>query len=404
MASQYARGKQLIEEKKLDEAIVALTSALKESPTSPVYLTSRALAYQRNKQFTEALADANAAVVYAHKRAKKELIVDAQLRRAIVLFNLHRYGDARAVFEIVKRMNKDLKEAAMWSGQIDYKVKTLGEDHEQMQVTVKEIPDLDAEALRVGELGPQASKTNGSNGIPTPAPTPTATTSASAPAPALIQQTPADKIRTDWYQNNQNVYLTLLAKGVPSDKTVINITERTMSITFPTASSGSTYDLTLDPLFAAIKPGNCITRILPTKVEIILSKATPGQKWHALESSEPVVTDASAASSSNPDSTKPAVSTTAPPSTTGPVYPTSSKSGPKNWDNIAGGDDEDEDDGANSFFKKLYKDAGPEVQRAMMKSYTESNGTSLSTNWKEVSKGKVETLPPDGMEAKSWGK
>ena len=56
------------------------------------------------------------------------------------------------------------------------------------------------------------------------------------------------------------------------------------------------------------------------------------------------------------------------------------------------GDDDDEDDGANSFFKKLYNGAAPEVQRAMMKSYTESNGTSLSTNWEEVSKGKVETL------------
>ena len=66
MASQYARGKQLIEEKKLDEAIVALTSALKESPTSPVYLTTRALAYQRNKQYPEALADADAAVVVEH--------------------------------------------------------------------------------------------------------------------------------------------------------------------------------------------------------------------------------------------------------------------------------------------------------------------------------------------------
>ena len=67
-------------------------------------------------------------------------------------------------------------------------------------------------------------------------------------------------------------------------------------------------------------------------------------------------------------------------------------------------EDEEEGDATNSFFKKLYKGASPEVQRAMMKSYTESNGTSLSTNWEEVSKGKVETLPPDGMEAKQWGK
>jgi suppressor of G2 allele of SKP1 len=393
MASQYARGKQLIEEKKLDEAVVALTSALKESPTSPVYLTARALAYQRNKQYPEALADANAAVVYAHKRAKKELIIDAQLRRGIVLFNLQRYGDARAVFEIVKRMKQDHKEVAIWSGQIEYRVKTLGEDHEQMKVTIQEIPDLDAEALRVGESGPQAPKTNG-------APTPTA--AASAPAPTTVQQTPVDKIRTDWYQNNLNVYLTLLAKGVPADKTKIKITERTLNITFPVASSGSTYDFTLDPLFAAVNPENCITRIMPTKVEIILSKVTPGQKWHALESSEPAVADAPSATSAT-DAPKPTTFTTTP-STTGPAYPTSSKSGPKNWDNIAGGDDDDEDDGANSFFKKLYKDAAPEVQRAMMKSYTESNGTSLSTNWEEVSKGKVETLPPDGMEAKSWGK
>jgi suppressor of G2 allele of SKP1 len=393
MASQYARGKQLIEEKKLDEAIVALTTALKESPTSPVYLTTRALAYQRSKQYHEALADANAAVVYAHKRAKRELIIDAQVRRGIILYNLQRYGDARAVFEIVQRMDKDHKEVSMWSGQISYKVKTLGEDHEQMQVTVKEVPDLDAEAMRVGESGPQASKTNG-------APTTTATTSATA-----VQQTPVDKIRIDWYQNNQNIYLTLLARGVPADKTQITITERTLNITFPVASSGSTYDYTLDPLFAAVNVNNCITRILPTKVEIILSKATPGQKWHALESSEPVVVaDAlSTTDSPKPDAPKPTTFTAAP--SAGPVYPTSSKTGPKNWDNIAGGDDDDDEgDGANSFFKKLFKDATPEVQRAMMKSYTESNGTSLSTNWEEVSKGKVETLPPDGMEAKSWGK
>jgi suppressor of G2 allele of SKP1 len=38
----------------------------------------------------------------------------------------------------------------------------------------------------------------------------------------------------------------------------------------------------------------------------------------------------------------------------------------------------------------------------MMKSYQESNGTSLSTVWDEVGKKKVETSPPEGMEAKAW--
>lgn len=54
------------------------------------------------------------------------------------------------------------------------------------------------------------------------------------------------------------------------------------------------------------------------------------------------------------------------------------------------------------FFKKLYKGATPEQQRAMMKSFTESSGTSLSTNWDDVKDKRVETVPPDGVEAKKW--
>ena len=97
-----------------------------------------------------------------------------------------------------------------------------------------------------------------------------------------------------------------------------------------------------------------------------------------------------------------------------------SKSGPKDWDKVVkdikksenpekeGSVDDDDDDmggdEANHFFKKLFKGSSPEVQRAMMKSYTESNGTALSTNWDEVSKGKVETVPPDGMEAREYEK
>lgn len=100
-----------------------------------------------------------------------------------------------------------------------------------------------------------------------------------------------------------------------------------------------------------------------------------------------------------------------------PSYPTSSRNGPKNWDALAsealkstnnGGkeanddDDDDEGDQMNGFFKKLYKDADPDTRRAMMKSYQESNGTALSTNWADVSKGPVETSPPEGLEAKKW--
>lgn len=174
-----------------------------------------------------------------------------------------------------------------------------------------------------------------------------------------------------------------------------------LGIDFP-LNSGATYQLTLDPLFAAVNPEKCIVRVLPAKVEIILAKATAGQKWASLEGSELAEKDVTMKeSSSESDAVKRAVFSDL--AAGAPAYPTSSKKGPKNWDKITADEDETESGGdPNDFFKKIFKDASPDMQRAMTKSYLESNGTSLSTNWDEVGKGKVETLPPDGMEAKSW--
>lgn len=156
---------------------------------------------------------------------------------------------------------------------------------------------------------------------------------------------------------------------------------------------------------------------MSTKIEISLRKQTPGQKWNALEASAADVklADRQAATDSKPTTDK------------GPSYPTSSRHGAKDWDKVAsslsekkkskskkdkkkeGGKDDagDESDGAesvdsdigggdpvDSFFKKLYANADPDTRRAMVKSYVESQGTSLSTNWGEVSQGKVEARPP----------
>jgi suppressor of G2 allele of SKP1 len=57
----------------------------------------------------------------------------------------------------------------------------------------------------------------------------------------------------------------------------------------------------------------------------------------------------------------------------------------------------------NSFFQKIFGDADDDTKRAMMKSYSESGGTTLSTNWDEVKKAPVEVKPPTGSEWKKWG-
>ncbi|VDK65972.1 unnamed protein product [Anisakis simplex] len=86
---------------------------------------------------------------------------------------------------------------------------------------------------------------------------------------------------------------------------------------------------------------------------------------------------------------------------------TPSKTTIVNWDKFAKEVDEEEDkvegdDAVNRMFQKIYAEADDDVKKAMLKSYTESGGTVLSTNWNEIKKKRTEIKPPEGMEFKRW--
>ncbi|KAI9731944.1 MAG: hypothetical protein M1834_004395 [Cirrosporium novae-zelandiae] len=405
-----------LEKKDFPTAIAKYTTALTKNHTAVDYYIKRSTAFHRSTppDCISALRDAEIAVALAHKRQKKELIEQAQLRRAIVLFISGRYGDSSFCLKLVEKSSSKVdfcmvgitrcvykeKSIPMWRAKIDSKIQSLSPEDENLKVTVQEVPDIN-----LGDLTNNWNPAKGEVNIPSKLKAPEPANTLLEP-PVYQAPVKSDKPRHEWYQTLQTVTITLFVKNVPQTAEM-EIEENSIDIYYPLASGG-TFNWSLQPLFAAVDTKSSTYRITPQKVEFTLKKKVPNQKWTSLEGTK----DSGLSVSVNifPREllkNKP------------PVYPTSSRRGPKNWDKVvdnltakksAGSgveefesyDDEDYGDPAGALFKKLYQNADPDTRRAMVKSYQESNGTSLSTNWDEVKKHKVETVPPEGTTAKKW--
>ncbi|KAL4938588.1 hypothetical protein BDV06DRAFT_200688 [Aspergillus oleicola] len=439
-------------------ALQHYTRALVELPRAPTYYIKRSTAYIRYKPTGAgpnvhfALRDAEIALTLARERAKRDMIMAAQMRRAVALYSLERYekvlggsnkeGESKDAADRVKDVMSGSKgsgpakalaqELQIWLMKIKVKLGGLEEGDERAKVSVEEVAagvkvpsekELKAqlEALKAGKIGDDETTGAGvdagskkADGASSGAPK---EDKASAPAPAPAQ-TP-EKIRHEWYQSNDSVVVTLYAKGIAKESVDSELRSDSVSVQFP-LPSGAEYSFVLDPLFASIDESTSKLTVFGTKIELVLRKKTPGHKWSSLEftstDTKPSTTTSTTAITSTPEP---------PPLASAPSYPTSSRHGAKDWDKVAStltakkpkkahshgkdrskeekkdeGDAEDSDnegsvdseyggDPVDGFFKKLYAGADDETRRAMVKSFVESNGTSLSTNWSEVGKGEV---------------
>eukprot|EP00049_Salpingoeca_infusionum_P018280 m.356520 g.356520 ORF g.356520 m.356520 type:complete len:204 (+) comp17561_c0_seq1:195-806(+) len=199
------------------------------------------------------------------------------------------------------------------------------------------------------------------------------------------------RVKHDWYQTGSHVVITLSIKKKTKDDVTVECTAQTCCITVKLDDS-TDYSMDLS-LWGTIDPDNVVVRVIPVKIEIKLPK-TSGVKWMALEG------DADAASSAVPAQTM----------ETAEAVPTApQKKDPAYWDKLAKEVEEEEkkevpegDAALNKLFQTIYKDASDDTRRAMMKSYYESNGTVLSTNWDEVGAKQVEMKPPEGVEFKKF--
>ncbi|XP_071399066.1 protein SGT1 homolog isoform X1 [Centroberyx affinis] len=194
----------------------------------------------------------------------------------------------------------------------------------------------------------------------------------------------APPVKHDWYQTESQVIVTIMAKNVPKDGVCVNFMERELSATVQLASLED-YCLNLHLLYSIV-PQQSTFKVLATKVEIKMKK-TEAIRWETLEGE---------GQESNIKHFTPN------------QYPSSSHY-TRNWDKVVVDISEEEkkeklegDAALNKLFQQIYTDGSDEVKRAMNKSFTESGGTVLSTNWKDVGKRKVDVSPPDDVELKKY--
>ncbi|CAH8496002.1 unnamed protein product [Schistosoma turkestanicum] len=197
---------------------------------------------------------------------------------------------------------------------------------------------------------------------------------------------PAPGDRFDWYQSEGNVCINYLRKNMKPTDVRVEIESRKilLYLTIPTGDEL----LRKFQLLHEVVPEKSSYRVTATKIEIKLKKKDE-VRWSHLEAQNCIPGSGIPTSQ---DITKIVHS-----------YPSSSKSA-HDWNKIdkEAAQIEGEEDPLNKLFRNIYENASDETRRAMVKSFTESAGTVLSTNWSEVGAGKVEMRPPDGMEFKKY--
>ncbi|KAG0673630.1 hypothetical protein C6P40_002862 [Pichia californica] len=189
-------------------------------------------------------------------------------------------------------------------------------------------------------------------------------------------------LRTDWFDSGKIVEISIYIKKIIPETVESNIKFNLINFKFKD-SNNFEYEYKIDKLFADIDELNSSFKVFGTKLQILLVKKEL-KTWTKLENIDNI---------DNNNNNIIECKIPKDEESSGIVYPSITK---KDWSKIKF-DDIDDDDGNNEeesqdpdgFFKKLYENAGDDAKRAMMKSFIESNGTSLSTDWNDVGSREV---------------
>ncbi|KAF7828219.1 protein SGT1-like protein A-like [Senna tora] len=339
-------------------ALLLYSQAIDLDPTNADLFADRAQAHIKLNNFTEAISDANKAIQLNPSLAK------AYLRKGTACVKLEEYHTAKTALEIGA---------------------SFAQNDSRFSKLIKECERHIAEESS-GSTG--ASSENGSAVTSSPS------TTEEAERVSRVCQTNTDasmrtKYRHEYYQKPEEVVLTIFAKGIPAKNVVVDFGEQILSVTIDVPGQDAYH---YQPrLFGKILPNKCRFEVLSTKVEIRLAKAE-SINWTSFEYSKDVLPQKINKPSNGSQR---------------PAYPSSKLT--RDWDKLEAqvkNEEKEEkldgDAGLNKLFRDIFQNADEDMRRAMTKSFVESNGTVLSTDWKEVGSKKVEGSPPEGLELKKW--
>lgn len=309
----------------------------------------------------EALNDANRAIKLQDNNAT------AYLRQGIAYFELEEFESAKESFEKCQKISDQLQ-VRRWLRKCAAEISAENEENES-----------DNTNANVNEPAAPA-KVEATERTPQPIPPLAA---ASAAHDAVIP--PRQSVRHEWYQSPTTVVISIFAKGITKEQCEIESGKDTLGVTIKlNENSEYVLDLALCDTIIAEKTTTIFT---PTKVEIKMIKDKQC-KWLTLERTQDAI------KTLEWDTSK----------TSKPEYPSSSRI-KKDWNAIDKSVEEEKLQGEqalNKVFQDIFARGTDEQKKAMEKSFVESGGTVLSTNWDDIGSRKVEGAPPKGAELRHW--
>eukprot|EP00741_Cyanophora_paradoxa_P020204 tig00000219_g19503.t1 len=362
--SAFAAGCSAFVDENFEDSLVHFNTAIQLDASNADFYRHRAHTHIKLANYTDAVADANKAIELDPSNATNFM------RKGVACFELSEYESAKTAFEKGLALQPSNSQFKTWIRKCDAEL----QDEQESRAAAK----------------PAAA--------PAPAP-------AAAPAPAPPVAPAEQKIRHEWYQNNTHVFVTLFVKNVDKEKTKVEYGEQSVHV-MAKLSTSAEYQWELEPLWDPIDPAESTTSFSPYKIEMKLKKRH-ARKWDALE--EPPEGKKLASPPPAPAAAAPApaaVAAAAPAAATGsapakpPSYPSSSKV-KRDWGAIdreieeeLGKEKPTGEDSLTKLLQDIYSKGNEETRRAMNKSFVESGGTVLSTNWKDVGKKPVEGSAP----------